>query len=202
MYAGDVSRLQFPMKISTMDRRIGLYWAAALVADQNLSRHFRASAGPPRAMPSASATAFMAPALVPLTACDAKPLVLEELVEYAPGKGAMRAAALQGKFDRLLGPLRHPKSPEPSLAPQPRASKVLCDLMPGHQSPNARRTQFPLSVFGACRCGQPDSKMWSVRPPRSPYQRKPPLRRQHSSQKAPLPIPAPRVHAASNRTVV
>src|SRR5215471_12662749 len=56
------------MKMSKRDRRTGLYCAAALVADQNFSRHLRASAGPPRAIPSASATAFIAPALVPLTA--------------------------------------------------------------------------------------------------------------------------------------
>src|SRR6516165_6780935 len=56
------------MKTSKSDRWIGLYWAAALVADQNFSRHLRASMGPPRAIPSARATAFIAPALVPLTA--------------------------------------------------------------------------------------------------------------------------------------
>src|SRR5271167_528284 len=42
---------------------------------------------------------------------DVKPLVLEQLVEDAPGKGAMRATALQGEFDRLLGRLIHPIHP-------------------------------------------------------------------------------------------
>ena len=34
---------------------------------------------------------------------DVKPLVLEQPVEHAPGKRAMRPAALQRKLDRLLG---------------------------------------------------------------------------------------------------
>ena len=65
---GELSRLQFPISISIGERRIGLKRAAALVADQRLSSCLRASAGPPLAMPSASATAFIAPALVPLIA--------------------------------------------------------------------------------------------------------------------------------------
>ena len=68
MKPGELSRLQFPISISIGERRIGLKRAAALVADQRLSSCLRASAGPPLAMPSASATAFIAPALVPLIA--------------------------------------------------------------------------------------------------------------------------------------
>jgi hypothetical protein len=52
---------------------------------------------------------------------NAKPLVLEKLVEHPPGERAMRAAALQGEFDRLFRLTLHPTSPDPgSAAPAER----------------------------------------------------------------------------------
>ena len=57
---------------------------------------------PPSSQPSASTTAFIAPALVPVMRLDLEAPVLEERVEHAPGEGAMRAAALQREIDRLL----------------------------------------------------------------------------------------------------
>jgi hypothetical protein len=42
---------------------------------------------------------------------DVKPLVLKKLVEDAPGKSAVRAAALQGEFDRFRGPPIHQALP-------------------------------------------------------------------------------------------
>src|SRR5271166_2617989 len=51
---------------------------------------------------------------------DVKPLVFEELVEHAPGKGAVGAAALQRELDRLLMLPIHLTSPKSWLIVVPR----------------------------------------------------------------------------------
>ena len=72
-----------------------------LAARQKSERRLRASSGPPRASPSASITALTAPAEVPDDPDDVQPAVLQQVVEHAPGEGAVRAAALEGEADRL-----------------------------------------------------------------------------------------------------
>ena len=72
-----------------------------LAARQKSASRFCASARPPRARPSASITAFMAPAEVPEMPSIASRSSLKQMVEHAPGEGAMRAAALQGEIDAL-----------------------------------------------------------------------------------------------------
>ena len=46
-------------------------------------------------------TAFTAPAEVPDTPSNVEPAVVQQMVEHAPGEGAVRAAALQREVDRL-----------------------------------------------------------------------------------------------------
>ena len=68
------------------------------------ARNRPAACAPRRAAarsPSASITALTAPAEVPEMPSIVEPPVLEQMVEHAPGEGAMRAAALQRQIDAL-----------------------------------------------------------------------------------------------------
>ena len=61
--------------------------------------------------PSATSAALTAPAEVPADALDLEPAIGQDLVEHAPGEGAVRAAALQREVDALARPLR-PQPPD------------------------------------------------------------------------------------------
>ena len=105
-----IEERQKPM-ISSSDLASGLDLAARRGSTriQNSCSRSRAPSLPPRSKPSTITTAFIAPALVPGDRVEAEPAILEELVDHAPGEGAMGAAALEREVDRLVivGLLRH-----------------------------------------------------------------------------------------------
>ncbi len=98
---------------------------------------------------------------------DVKPIVLEKLVEDAPGKGAVRAAALQGEFDRFLGPPIHPILRNPTLLDDAYlGSDELGAGRPAYRA-LAASSGFPVSVGVRRRAGQCDlrrinPRMWSL----------------------------------------
>ena len=72
-----------------------------LAARQKSASRLRASSGPPRASPSASMHGIDRAGRRAGNALDLEPPVLEQMIEHAPGEGAVGAAALQRQIDAL-----------------------------------------------------------------------------------------------------
>jgi hypothetical protein len=87
---------------------------------------------------------------------DGKPIVFEQLVEDPPGKGAMRAAALQGEFDRLFGPPVHAKISEfkGGASTFPKIHSIEAEGRP------AERSQWSMNV----RCAGGDASLTGTVP--------------------------------------
>ena len=86
---------------STTARCMGGRSPVLLTERQKSVSRFCASVRPPRANPSVSMIAFMAPEDVPDTPSITEAVVAQEMFEHAPGEGAMRPAALQRQIDTL-----------------------------------------------------------------------------------------------------
>ena len=105
-----------PLIRSHQVRCAGEKRAASLTAFQNAASAARAPSRPPRAYPSASTTAFIAPGARAARLDDLDPLVLEQPVEHPPGQRPVRPAALQRQVQRLRG-----RTTEPCSSPAPSA---------------------------------------------------------------------------------